>query len=72
MHLKWKLWEQGAMKRAWRMDTAKRPVAMGCRSVGVCAIVKRERERTDATIGDLQLVGFEVGGFVGVVGTGNR
>ena len=55
------------------MYTAKRP--------GVDQLVcnrKKVRWRTDATIGNLQLVGFEVGGFVvGVidvvdVGTGNR
>ena len=71
MHLKWKLWEQGAMKRAWRMDTAKRPGVD--QSVFVCHR-ERERGRTDATIGNLQLVGFEVGGLdgaVAVVAVGN-
>ena len=50
------------------MDTAKRPVARwGAHQSGH---IKWERGRTDATIGNLQLVGFEVGGLV--VGTRNR
>ena len=44
-------------------------------SVGLCVSHReRERGRTDATIGNLQLVGFEVGGLdgaVAVVAVGN-
>ena len=41
-----------------------------CRDRSVGVYHKRERGRTDATIGDLQLVGSDAGRLV--VGTGNR
>jgi hypothetical protein len=63
MHLKWKLWEHGAMKRAWRMDTAKRPRV----DQSVCVIVRGSEDVQMQQSGICSLLGLRLAGLLVVL-----